>query len=72
GAQNAPHIGLSFIQICLHQHDLTKSLKNKRQFGVLPKTGSFGNRYFILFSIICLVIGSGLGAVYLYVNRRRG
>nr|WP_309486139.1 hypothetical protein [Enterococcus faecalis] len=25
GAQNAPHIGLSFIQICLHQHDLTKS-----------------------------------------------
>ncbi|MDT2505018.1 hypothetical protein P7D98_07960, partial [Enterococcus avium] len=23
--QNAPHIGLSFIQICLHQHDLTKS-----------------------------------------------
>ncbi|MEQ7162280.1 hypothetical protein ABQE15_15650, partial [Enterococcus gallinarum] len=27
GAQNAPHIGLSFIQICLHQHDLTKSQK---------------------------------------------
>ncbi|WP_373143916.1 MULTISPECIES: hypothetical protein, partial [Enterococcus] len=25
GAQNASHIGLSFIQICLHQHDLTKS-----------------------------------------------
>ncbi|WP_311934516.1 hypothetical protein, partial [Enterococcus avium] len=29
GAQNAPHIGLSFIQICLHQHDLTKSLKKE-------------------------------------------
>ncbi|WP_229025358.1 hypothetical protein, partial [Enterococcus faecium] len=27
GAQNAPHIGLSFIQICLRQHNLTKSLK---------------------------------------------
>ncbi|NVN78089.1 VWA domain-containing protein [Enterococcus avium] len=51
---------------------ITMKVKNKRQFGVLPKTGSFGNRYFILFSIICLVIGSGLGAVYLYVNRRRG
>ncbi|MFR3685704.1 MAG: SpaA isopeptide-forming pilin-related protein [Enterococcus sp.] len=51
---------------------ITVKVKNKRQFGVLPKTGSFGNRYFILFSIICLVIGSGLGAVYLYVNRRRG
>ncbi|HFQ3684917.1 TPA: hypothetical protein ACGVZU_002144, partial [Enterococcus faecium] len=27
GAQNAPHIGLSFIQICLRQHNLTKSQK---------------------------------------------
>ncbi len=32
GAQNAPHIGLSFIQICLHQHDLTKSHLNGKYF----------------------------------------
>ena len=28
-AQNTPHIGLSFIQICLHQHNLTKSHYSK-------------------------------------------
>lgn len=51
---------------------ITMKVKNKRQAGALPKTGSFGNRYFILLSIICLGIGGGLGAVYLYINRRRG
>lgn len=50
---------------------ITLKVKNRRQTGVLPRTGSFGNRYFVLFSIICLVAGSGLGAVYLYINRRR-
>lgn len=62
----------STVELGETENLITVKVKNRRQFGVLPKTGSFGNRYFILLSIICLIVGSGLGAVYLYVNRRRG
>ena len=62
----------SSVDLNSTENTITVKVKNKRQFGALPKTGSFGNRYFILASSICLVIGSGLGAIYWYVDRRRG
>ncbi|MDT2501122.1 SpaA isopeptide-forming pilin-related protein [Enterococcus avium] len=62
----------SSVDLNATENLITVKVKNKRQFGALPKTGSFGNRYFILASSICLVIGSGLGAIYWYVDRRRG
>lgn len=62
----------STVELGETENLITVKVKNKRQVGALPKTGSFGNRYFVLFSSICLVVGSGLGAIYLYINRRRG
>ena len=54
------------------ENQITIKVKNYHRIGILPRTGSFANRTFILFSAMCFITGVGLFIVYLYINRRRG
>lgn len=54
------------------ENQITIKVKNYHRIGILPRTGSFANRMFILFSAMCFITGVGLFIVYLYINRRRG
>ena len=54
------------------ENQITIKVKNYHRIGILPRTGSFANRTFILFSAMCFITGVGLFILYLYINRRRG